>query len=167
MWAAVPVALGIAGLTAACSPYAGTSPAASTAAMPGATGTGAVVSQATTGLGTILVDRTGRTVYDFANDTGSRSTCNGGCAQEWRPVAAPAPVPPSVPGVSARLGSTVRTDGSRQLTVAGHPVYTFEGDSGPGQTNGAGITLNGGLWTAVSTTGSPVTASPSNQSSSY
>jgi hypothetical protein len=51
--------------------------------------------------------------------------------------------------------------------VAGHPVYTFEGDSKPGQTNGSGITLNGGLWTAVSPNGSPLAASSSSGTTGY
>jgi peptide/nickel transport system substrate-binding protein len=54
-------------------------------------------------------------------------------------------------------GTTTRSDGSHQLTVAGHPVYTFAGDTSPGQTKGQGITLNGGLWTVVSPSGSPDT----------
>jgi predicted lipoprotein with Yx(FWY)xxD motif len=118
---------------------------------------------ASTKLGTILVDGRGETVYDFANDTGTRSTCNGACAATWRPVVAPDPLPGSLPGVTGQLGSTTRDDGSKQLTIAGHPLYTFSGDSRPGQTNGQGITLNGGLWNVVSPSGSPVTrdAAPS------
>jgi predicted lipoprotein with Yx(FWY)xxD motif len=57
--------------------------------------------------------------------------------------------------VSGTLGTTTRSDGSHQLSVAGHPVYTFSGDSAPGQTNGQGINLNGGLWTVVSPSGAP------------
>jgi hypothetical protein len=83
------------------------------------------------------------------------------------PVAAPDTLPTSLPGVPAELGSTKRDDGTQQLTVAGHPVYTFEGDSKPGQTNGNGITLNGGLWTAVSPNGSPVAASSSSGMTGY
>jgi predicted lipoprotein with Yx(FWY)xxD motif len=52
---------------------------------------------------------------------------------------APATLPASEPGVTGKLGSTTRSDGARQLTVAGHPVYTFTGDSAPGQTNGAPV----------------------------
>jgi predicted lipoprotein with Yx(FWY)xxD motif len=126
-----------------------------------------VVATAATGIGTILVDGRGRTVYDFANDTGSTSTCDGGCAAEWPPVAAPDPLPASLPGVSGRLGSTTRGDGSRQLTVAGHPVYTFAGDGAPGQTNGNGITLDGGLWTAVAPAGSPLAMGASSGASTY
>jgi predicted lipoprotein with Yx(FWY)xxD motif len=162
-WVAAPIAMGALALAAACQPYAGTSNAASSAAPPAG---GAVIASASTGLGMILVDAQGRTIDDFANDTGSRSTCNGECAHDWMPVAAPAAVPASVSGVPAELGSTKRDDGTQQLTVAGHPVYTFEGDSAPGQTNGNGINLNGGLWTAVSPDGSPLTADGSSAGSS-
>jgi predicted lipoprotein with Yx(FWY)xxD motif len=104
----------------------------------------AVTAQSTS-LGTILLDGRGRTVYVFANDKGNKSTCNGACAADWPPVPAPSPLAASLPGVSGALSTTTRSDGSHQLTVAGHPVYTFSGDSAAGQTNGQGITLNGGL----------------------
>jgi predicted lipoprotein with Yx(FWY)xxD motif len=92
-----------------------------------------------------------------ANDRNSASTCSAACAANWLFVPAPAPLPASLPGVTGRLGTTTRPDGGHQLTVAGHPVYTFVGDSAPGQTNGQGITLNGGLWTVASAAGAPVT----------
>ena len=123
--------------------------------------TGSLLSAQPTSLGTILVDGKGRTVYEFANDKNGQSTCAGGCAANWPLVPAPASLPMSLPGVTGQLGTTTHSDGARQLTVAGHPVYTFAGDSAPGQTNGQGITLDGGLWTVASPAGAPVTnASP-------
>jgi predicted lipoprotein with Yx(FWY)xxD motif len=119
--------------------------------------TGDPVSAQRTSLGTVLVDGTGRTVYDFANDKNNASTCIDACAANWPFVPAPVALPASLPGVTGALGSTTRPDGARQLTVAGHPVYTFAGDSAPGQTNGQGQTLNGGLWTVVSPAGAPIT----------
>jgi predicted lipoprotein with Yx(FWY)xxD motif len=135
--------------------------------MPAPAATGAVLATASTSLGTVLVDGTGRTVYEFANDTGAMSTCNGGCASDWPPVVASATLPNSVAGVAGELRSTTRADGRTQLTVAGHPVYTYEGDSAPGQTNGNGITLNGGRWSAVSSSGSPVSTTSSSSSTGY
>ena len=82
-------------------------------------------------------------------------------------MAAPDQLPASIPGVSGELGVTNRSDGIRQLTVAGHPVYTYSGDDSPGQTNGQGITLDGGVWNAVSTAGAPIPAGASAPSSSY
>lgn len=117
--------------------------------------TGDPVSAQSTSLGTILVDGRGRTVYIFANDKANVSTCDGTCAADWPPVAAPSKLPASLPGVKGRLGTTTRSDGSHELTVSGHPVYTFSGDSAAGQTKGQGITLNGGLWTVVLPSGAP------------
>jgi predicted lipoprotein with Yx(FWY)xxD motif len=138
-----------------------------TGAAPGPvpTANGDAVSAQTTSLGSILVNGQGKTVYEFANDTGSSSTCSGACASVWPAVPAPASLPASLPGVTGKLGTTTRADGSRQLTVAGHPVYTFSGDSAPGQTNGQNQVLNGGLWTVVSPAGAPLrTANPSGNS---
>lgn len=165
-WVALPFTLGALALTAACTPYA-SSTASSTAPVPAAPPAGTVIASASTAIGTILVNSAGRTLYDFANDTGSMSTCNGGCAQTWLPVTAPSMLPASLPGVPAAVGATTRSDGTRQLTVAGHPVYTFAGDTGRGQTNGNGIQLNGGLWTVVSPTGSSLSAVSSSTGTGY
>ena len=77
-------------------------------------------------------------MYVFANDKTSASTCTGACAANWPFVPAPATLPASLPGVTGKLGTTTRSGGARQLTIAGHPVYTFAGDSAAGQTNGQG-----------------------------
>jgi predicted lipoprotein with Yx(FWY)xxD motif len=139
---------------AGCGDSGSSGTAAPPAPVPSATGE--AVSAQATALGTILVDGKGRTVYDFANDKNGASTCTGTCAANWVFVPAPASLPKSLPGVTGALGTTRRPDGGRQLTVAGHPVYTFVGDSAPGQTNGQGVVLNGGLWTVVSPAGAPL-----------
>lgn len=130
-----------------------TAPAASAAAAPA---TGQALSAQSSSLGVILVDGSGRTVYEFANDTNGTSTCTGGCAANWPPVVAPSSLPTSLPGVTGQLGMITRQDGTSQLTVAGHPLYTFVGDTAAGQTNGQGKVLNGGLWTVASAAGAPV-----------
>jgi predicted lipoprotein with Yx(FWY)xxD motif len=142
-------------LTAACSGSGSGSSSSPPASAPPATGD--AVSAQSTQLGTILVDGRGRTVYVFANDQVDQSTCDGACATDWPPVTAPSTLPASLPGVTGELGTTTRSDGSHQLSVAGHPLYTFSGDSAAGQTNGQGITLNGGLWTVVLPSGQPDT----------
>jgi predicted lipoprotein with Yx(FWY)xxD motif len=152
--AVMSIAVGALGLTAAA---CGSSPGAAPAAPGTPTANGATVSAQPTALGTILVDAQGRTVYDFANDKTSASSCTGACAANWPFVPAPASLPASLPGVTGRLGTTIRAGGGRQLTVAGHPVYTFAGDSAPGQTNGQAKVLDGGLWTVVSPAGTPET----------
>jgi predicted lipoprotein with Yx(FWY)xxD motif len=126
-------------------------------AVPAATGD--LVSAQATSLGTILVGSNGRTLYEFANDKAGTSTCSGACAANWPFLPAPASLPASLPGVTGKVGATTRSDGARQVTVAGHPLYMFVGDSAAGQTNGQGVTLNGGLWTVVSPAGAPVTKS--------
>ena len=143
-------------LTAACGDSGnsnGSGGGSSTGQMPAATGN--AVSAQPTSIGTILVDGKGKTVYVFGNDKTSASTCTGSCATDWPPVAAPTPLPASIPGVTGAIGETTRADGSHQLTVAGHPVYNFSGDSAAGQTKGQGLTLNGGLWTVVLPSGAP------------
>jgi predicted lipoprotein with Yx(FWY)xxD motif len=112
-------------------------------------------------LGTILVDGKGMTIYLFAPDKPGKSVCNGSCATYWPPVPAPSPMPASLPGVTGKLGTTTRDDGSTQLTVAGHPLYTYAGDKKAGQATGQNTNINGGLWTVVAADGSSVTTSPS------
>ena len=151
--AVVAFALAAAGCSNGSSGSGGSTPSAA----PTPSATGDVVSAQATSLGTILVDGKGRTVYDFANDKAGASTCVGACAANWPFVPAPASLPASLPGVTGALRTTTRSGGAHQLTVAGHPVYTFAGDSAPGQTNGQGKILDGGLWTVVSPAGAPVT----------
>jgi predicted lipoprotein with Yx(FWY)xxD motif len=164
--------LGIAALAiaaAGCSGGAGsaygtpTAPAASPATAPAA---GGAIAAQSTSLGVILVDASGRTLYEFANDANGSSACTGQCATNWPPVAAPSPLPTSLAGVTGQIGMITRPDGTSQLTIAGHPLYTFAGDTAPGQTNGQGKILDGGLWSVVSAAGAPVAhVSPSSATS--
>jgi predicted lipoprotein with Yx(FWY)xxD motif len=114
---------------------------ASPAAAPVATGTG--LKTATIGGTTILTNARGFTLYSFAPDTPATSKCYGSCAAYWPPVTGPAAANPGVPG---RVGTIRRTDGTEQLTYNGHPLYTYVGDSAPGQARGNNLNLNGGLW---------------------
>jgi predicted lipoprotein with Yx(FWY)xxD motif len=98
----------------------------------------------------VLTNAKGLTLYSFAPDTPSRSACYGSCAAYWPPV--PGNVSAG-PGVTGTVGSIKRTNGSTQATYDGHPLYTYIGDSAPGQDKGNNINLNGGLWLDV-----PVTA---------
>jgi predicted lipoprotein with Yx(FWY)xxD motif len=97
----------------------------------------------------VLTSSKGFTLYWFAPDTPAESKCNGSCAAYWPPVHGHA----SAVGIPGRFGAITRSDGSAQVTYNGHPVYTYIGDSGPGQAHGNNITLNGGLWHEVVVSG--------------
>ena len=124
---------------------------------PAAAGSGAAsVTLAQTGLGTILADGTGRTLYVFEADNGTASACDGACAGEWPPLTTTDP-PIADPGVSAsKLGTTTRADGTTEVTYNGHPLYTFAGDSAPGQTTGEGSDDFGAEWHVVSAAGTQI-----------
>ena len=129
-------------------------------AAPAGSGNG-VVSTAKTDLGTILVDSAGKTIYMFEADAEGKSACTGSCLSSWPIVKAPASVPSTVSGVSAKLGVLERSDGARQLTVAGRPVYTYAGDSKAGMTSGQGNTGFGAQWWVLSPDGASITQAPS------
>jgi predicted lipoprotein with Yx(FWY)xxD motif len=109
-----------------------------------------------TGLGDVLVDRQGHTLYLFERDSGTTSACTGACAVNWPPLRVRgAPLVGS--GVKrSNVGTTARADGIRQLTYNGHPLYTFVNDKKPGDTNGESINAFGGSWFAVSPAGAKV-----------
>jgi predicted lipoprotein with Yx(FWY)xxD motif len=98
----------------------------------------------------VLANAKGFTLYWFAPDTATKSACNGSCAAYWPPVKGPATAGPGIPG---KLGTIKRADGSTQATYDGHPLYTYVGDSAPGQARGNNLNLNGGLWHEVTTSG--------------
>jgi len=94
----------------------------------------------------VLTDAAGRTLYSFAPDSPTRSVCYGSCAAYWPPVTG---APTAAAGITGKIGTIKRTDGTAQLTYDGHPLYTYIGDNAPGQDNGNKINLNGGLWLVV------------------
>jgi predicted lipoprotein with Yx(FWY)xxD motif len=112
------------------------------AAAPAATGLKTTTISGTT----VVTNAKGFTLYSFAPDTPAASKCYGSCAQYWPPVTGPAAAGPGLPG---RVGTIKRTDGPAQLTYNGHPLYTYIGDSAPGQARGNNLNLNGGLWREV------------------
>jgi predicted lipoprotein with Yx(FWY)xxD motif len=127
----------------------------------------ATVSAANTGLGTILVNSQGHTLYLFGKDAGTKSACYGACAQNWPPLRSTRK-PTARSGADASLlGTTMRTDGRAQVTYNGHPLYLFSGDSSSGNTNGEGINAFGGIWYALSASGNQVVGTPSNSGGGY
>lgn len=88
------------------------------------------------GLGTVLVDSEGMTVYEYTPDEGMTSVCYGKCEAAWPPVVASGKPTAGEGAMSADLGTTKRKDGTEQVTYKGHPLYTFAGDKAPGEANG-------------------------------
>jgi predicted lipoprotein with Yx(FWY)xxD motif len=124
-----------------------------------------VTTASVAGLGTILVDGEGLTLYMFEPDKQSgKSTCYGECENLWPPVLLVAGVkaPVAGPGVNASLlGTTVRTGGTAQITYNGWPLYMWHGDdSKPGEATGQGLNDSGGLWYVLDADGVPVTVRP-------
>jgi predicted lipoprotein with Yx(FWY)xxD motif len=130
--------------------------AAASGASSASAASAAVVKTGKTGLGRVLVDSHGKTLYIWAHDTTSRSTCAGACARAWPPLIAKTR-PEARGGVRAGLlGTSRRADGRTQVTYHGHPLYTFIMDKKPGQTTGEGLTGFGGRWDPVSVSGTAV-----------
>jgi predicted lipoprotein with Yx(FWY)xxD motif len=113
----------------------------------------------------VVTDAAGFTVYWFAIDTPKKSNCNGTCASFWPPLPASAKLTnmSSLPGT---FGKITRADGSKQLTYMGHPLYTFKQDTAPGQDNGNGKNLSGGVWWALTSSGAKLAAAPAPSASS-
>jgi predicted lipoprotein with Yx(FWY)xxD motif len=110
-----------------------------------------------TGLGQILVDSRGRTLYLFKKDTRGHSSCSGSCAANWPPLLVTGK-PRAGTGVKAsKLTTTRRSDGATQVVYNRHPLYRFIADAKPGDTNGEGLSAFGARWFVVSPTGTPVT----------
>jgi predicted lipoprotein with Yx(FWY)xxD motif len=154
--AAAAVALSAAGCGAGSSNNSGSADGTPAKA---ADGRPAAVGVENSGLGKILDDSKGRTVYLFQKDTGSASTCTGGCAAAWPPVLVSGKPVVGTGANASAIGTTKRPDGGRQLTYNGHPVYTYTGDQKPGDTNGQGLNAFGGSWFALSAAGTQVSGS--------
>jgi predicted lipoprotein with Yx(FWY)xxD motif len=121
----------------------------------------ATVSVANSGLGKILVDSQGRTLYLFQKDSGTKSACSGGCAAAWPPLRSSGKPTAGGGAKASLLGTTPRSDGQPQVTYNGRPLYGYQGDSKAGDTNGQGITGFGAPWYVLSPTGNEITAAAS------
>jgi len=119
-----------------------------------------VVSTKTSSLGTFLVDGQGRTLYLWDADHGPMSTCTAACAQAWPPLTTTGAPKASGAVKSSLLGTATRADGSREVTYAGHPLYTYAGDTRPGQVTGEGSNSFGAPWWTVTTAGRALQGQP-------
>jgi predicted lipoprotein with Yx(FWY)xxD motif len=166
---ALPAAAAAVAVLAACGSSGGSasssgssSPAASSSSSSNpAAASSSSLKTATIGGATVLTSTKGFTLYSFAPDTSTKSNCNGACAAAWPPVKGPA----TATGVKGTFATIKRSDGSTQATFDGHPLYTFVGDTAPGQNKGNGLNAQGGLWHEITTSGSAA-AAPAGGSSS-
>jgi predicted lipoprotein with Yx(FWY)xxD motif len=157
-------AVAAAGLIVACG-SAGTgvrSGAGGTGAAQGpAASRGAVISvRKLPGIGTVLVDRSGKTLYSPQQEAGGKIACTGGCLSFWFPVRVAAGAALRAPsGVTGALGMVHRPGGTTQLTYNGKPLYTFRLDQAPGQAHGNNFTYHFAgatfTWHALTTSGAP------------
>jgi predicted lipoprotein with Yx(FWY)xxD motif len=126
---------------AACrgSSYGGSTPAATTTT---ASGSSAAVKTATATVKgkaeTILTNAQGKTLYHFTSDTATTSACTGTCTQTWHPLLVTSGAPTSATTLPGKLSAQTTANGN-QVEYNGHLLYTYAGDSGPGQTNGEGL----------------------------
>lgn len=109
-----------------------------------------VRAEAVTGIGNVVTDEKGMTLYSFGKDQANPSkwTCAGSCTKTWTPVITEGSVQTS--GVDKSLLGTVHRDGKPQLTLAGWPLYRYVGDTAAGQVNGQGKDKE---WYAITPTG--------------
>jgi predicted lipoprotein with Yx(FWY)xxD motif len=117
---------------------------------------GVKVAGASSGLGRILVDGRGRTLYLFEKDKHGKSACAGSCAAFWPPLITSGKPLATAGAKTSLLGTTKRADGRLQVTYNHHPLYTFVRDTKKGQTNGEGVNAFGAGWDAVSASGAKV-----------
>ena len=171
--AGVGGALGAAVVVAACSSGATSSAAAPAASPAGASSPsaaasspsagasssgGTVITTAKSSAGTFLTSGSGRAVYLWVKDTSDMSNCNGACAGAWPPVTTTGTATASGGANASDIGTITRSDGTKQVTYDGHPLYYFSGDSGPGTASGQGSDGFGAKWWLVAPSGSDVTA---------
>ena len=152
-------------LTLAACGSSGSGTSASSSSSSSAAGAAAaytVSSAAVPGVGTVLVNGSGRTFYLLTSEKGGTLTCtdDNGCTKVWPDTELPSGVtaPVAGSGIDASKLSTIKgPSGSLYITYAGWPLYTFSGDSGPGQAHGQGIQSFGGTWETLTVAGTPVT----------
>jgi predicted lipoprotein with Yx(FWY)xxD motif len=155
---------------AACASSSGSSsaapssaPAAGASSGTAAGSSGSALTSRTIGGTQVVTNSAGFTLYWFAPDTSTTSMCTGSCATYWPPVKGPAT---AGSGVTGTLGVITRSGGTMQASYDGHPLYTYAGDSAPGQNKGNGLNLSGGLWHEVTVSGAVPAASTSTSTGS-
>ena len=155
---AIPLASAL--LATACSSAASSPSSAPAAGSPAsASTTGTVITTQAGSAGAFLANGSGRAVYLWAEDGMNMSACSGACAAAWPPVPATGTLTATGGAKASDLGTITRSDGTKQVTYDGHPLYYFVGDSAAGQTNGQGSDNFGAKWWLVASSGAKITAS--------
>ncbi len=148
----------VATVVAACG---GSSSSVSSAAgnAPASAKAGAAVSVATasSSAGTYLVGASGRPLYLWVADSHNKSVCGGACAVAWPPLTTKSAAVAATGVTMSQLGTTTRSDGVKQVTYDGHPLYYFAGDTSKGSFTGQGSTEFGAKWWLVAPTGAAIT----------
>jgi predicted lipoprotein with Yx(FWY)xxD motif len=151
-------------LAAACSSGTNGSASSAPSASSGMSAAGAGSSAAATvdvhtgNGGSFLTDSSGRALYLWTPDTKSKSMCSGACASAWPPLTAKGSPTAGTGAAASDLGTISRSDGTKQVTYAGHPLYYFAGDKAAGQTNGEGSNGFGAPWYLVGPSGQQITS---------
>jgi predicted lipoprotein with Yx(FWY)xxD motif len=165
------LALGAAATVAACGSSSSSSGAAAGSSSSAPAGASVTISAKTVpGVGTVLVNGQGRTLYLLTSEKGGKITCTAanGCTEAWPEIvlASGTTAPTAGSGVQSSLLGTVKdASGNLEVTYNGWPLYTFSGDSGPGVAKGEGISNFGGTWYVLNSSGNPVTSSQSSSTS--
>ena len=159
------LALGV----AACGSSSNTTPSKAASAPTKTVPAVVIGAKSESGLGTVLVDSQGRTLYQFLPDGGKHVTCTGSCASVWPPVVLPSGAKLGASGgvKASLLSSDPDPSGGRVVTYAGWPLYTYVSDSSPGSHTGQGINTNGGLWYVMSPSGKAQKKRPRPSGSQY
>ena len=141
--------------TACGGSYASSTPKSGVAGAQHSTSSVAVKTRKVKGLGVVLVNAKGRTLYTFAKDQRRHVTCTGQCASFWPPLKWKGAGKPKAGGTAkAKLvGTDMNPSGGRVVTYNKWPLYTYAGDGGAGQANGQAITQSGGKWYVISPAG--------------
>ena len=148
--------LALLGLTAAgCGGSSSSStPKGGVAGASHSTSTATVKTRKIGGLGVVLVNKKGRTLYVFMKDQRRKVTCTGSCATFWPPLKKPSgKLRAGGTAKTSLLGSDKNPSGGRVVTYSKWPLYTYSGDNGAGQANGQALNLEGGKWYVISAKG--------------
>jgi predicted lipoprotein with Yx(FWY)xxD motif len=151
---------------AGCGSSGGYGNAGNTPSAGSSSGGSETIGTSSTNMGTFLTGASGRSIYLWLGDHGMASSCSGACASVWPPVTTMGTAKAGAGVDAAKLGTIKRSDGTTQVTYAGHPLYYYASDTAKGQTNGEDVNGFGAIWYLVQPSGASLTGSNSSPSPS-